>query len=390
MKNRKVRKWIWLFIWVLTLVGISFYGGAVSYGLFWGVLLLPIISFIYLLYVYLRFSIYQEVESRQLVCGQPVPYYFVLRNEDKLGFAGIAVRMFPDYFYVEELAEDAEYELLPGDEVVHRTKLICKYRGEYEVGVKEVIISDFLGLFRFKYPIPGAIRAIVRPKLVELSELKSLPDVVELNRESLMAHNEPDVVVRDYMPGDGLKKIHWKASSHAGKLLVRKDTGTEKQGVTVLLDTHRYSEVKREYLPRESKLLEVLLALTYFWSGKQVPFTAFYGQNRPVRMNVAGLDQFERFYQAVSDISFDSRESSRDLMRQVYPNGMPGNDTICVCVFSSWNDELMAMTDELVDAGMYVVAYVVTDEQLDEYIRYNSERKKIIEIPVEAELEGVM
>lgn len=389
MKKRKMRKWIWLFIWLLTLVVISFYGGAVSYGLFWAVLLMPVISFGYLLYVYLRFSIYQEVETRQLVCAQPVSYYFVLRNEDKFGFAGIAVRMFPDYFYVEEV-EDAEYALLPGDEVVHRTKLICKYRGEYEIGVKEVVISDFFGLFQFRYTIPGAIRAIVRPRLVELSELKMLPDVLALNRESLLAHNEPDVVVREYMRGDSLRKIHWKAASHTGKLLVRNDTGTEKQGVTVLFDTCRYNESQKEYLPQESKLLEALLAIVLFWSGRQVPVKVYYGRNGLVRRDVMGMNQFEAFYQVMSDVSFDARESALQTMKQVYQEGLYGEDGISVCVFGSFNDEMTAVMDALADGGRYVVAYVVTDANLEDYARHNSERKKIIAIPVDAELEGVL
>lgn len=46
--------------WILSLVGISFYGGNITYGLFIMITLLPVMSGVYLLFVYLRFSVYQR------------------------------------------------------------------------------------------------------------------------------------------------------------------------------------------------------------------------------------------------------------------------------------------------------------------------------------------
>ena len=391
MKNLRVRKWIWLCIWILTLVGISFYGGAVSYGLFWAVSLLPLVSFVYLLCVYLRFRIYQEIESRQVVCDQPMPYYFVLRNEDKFGFASVKVRMFPDYSYVEDVDKDVEYELLPGDEYLYRTKLVCRYRGEYEVGVKEVIITDFFGIFSFKYRMPGTIRAIVRPKIVEICEVNSLSNLaVDMEREALLNKTEPDVVVRDYVNGDSLRKIHWKAVARLGKLLVRNDIGTEKQGVAILFDTCRYSRKMAEHLPVESKLLESLLALTMFFAGKNVPVTVFYGKNGLAREEVSGLRSFESFYARVSNMIFDEEENPLRVMEQVYERVLFRDARILVCVFHSWNDKMMMLSEQIAATGVCVVAYVVTDESCEEYRKHNTDRKKVVVIPVHAELEGVL
>ena len=75
------RRWFLFGVWILSLVAISFYGGVVSYSFFFGVTLVPFISFAYLLAVYIFFRIYQKVESRDMVCGQPTPYFFVLQNE---------------------------------------------------------------------------------------------------------------------------------------------------------------------------------------------------------------------------------------------------------------------------------------------------------------------
>ena len=57
----------WAGLWLLSLTAISFSGGAVSYGLFFGVSLLPVISLVYLLCVYGGFKIYQQTEGRSMV-----------------------------------------------------------------------------------------------------------------------------------------------------------------------------------------------------------------------------------------------------------------------------------------------------------------------------------
>lgn len=385
------RKWIWLFLWILSLVGISFYGGAVSYGLFWGLLMVPVVSFAYLLYVYLRFRIYQEIECRQVVCGQPTPYYFVLRNEDRLGFASIQVRMFPDFSYVENIAEEVEYELLPGDEVLYRSRIICKYRGEYEVGVKEVILTDFFGIFRFRYPVPGAIRAIVKPRLVSVLGVSALADVVvDLERESYRAQNEPDVVVRGYVPGDSLKKIHWKNVARTGKLCVRKDTGTEKQGILIAFDTCRYSQEMPKYLPLESKMLECLLALTFVWAEKNTPVSVCYRQNGMQRVDIVGIRDFEEFYMRTADMTFQKQENPKALLEWVVSEGVIWDVKVLVCVFHEWNDAMMELTEHVVVSGTNVIAYIVTDDNLEDYVKYNTDRQKVIPVSVTADLEGVL
>ncbi len=391
MEKIKIRRWIWLVLLVLTLVGISCYGGAVSYGFFWCVFLMPVVSFAYLLWVYMRFRIYQEIESRQLVCDQAMPYYFVLRNEDWLGVAGIKVRMFPDYSYVEDIAENTEYELLPGDEYCYRTKIVCKYRGEYEIGVKEVVMTDFFYLFRFRYPVPDSLRAIVRPKLVALSQLYAMSDVeIDAHRESAAMQNEPDVLVREYVSGDYPKKIHWKLAARFDKLMVRTDIGTQRQSVCVLLDTCRYSKKKEEYLPLENKLLETVLAVTMFLTMRNIPVTVYYGQNGPVKDMVTGGQAFEEFYNRISDVGFDHREDALSLLEQVCVGSLVQDAKVLVCVFHEWNDEMMHLAEELADSGICVISYVITQEGLEQYVKQNTMRRKVIVVPVDADLEGVL
>ena len=393
-KNRinsgmRTRRWFLLGLWLLSLLSISFYGGAVSYGFFFGVTLIPVVSAVYLTAVYLRFKIYQRLESRNTVCGQPVPYLFVLQNDDWFAFTSVSVRLFTSLSYVEELPDGIEYELLPGDRFTYRTKLVCKYRGEYEVGVKEIVITDFLRLFQISYRVPTAIKALVRPRIVRVSELNCIADVSALlQREAFTAQTEADAVVRDYVPGDALKQIHWKATAREQKLKVRNRTGEEKAGITILCDTKRYSRDNREYLPLENKMLEVLLAIGIFLAERNMAYEVCYGQRGMVRQHVQGVQDFEAFYRQVSGIEFREEEAVQEVCRQAMAEGIWRSSRIVFLVLHEWEESVWKMAEQLESGGVIVVLCLVTDENMEQYRRYSSIRKRIVEIPVEAQLEG--
>lgn len=384
----KVRRCLLGGLWILALTAISFYGGAVSYGFFFGVTLIPVISLIYLLCVLFRFKIYQEAGKKSLVCGQPTPYLFVLQNEDYFAYTSIRVRMHSSFSYAEDTFENVEYELLPGDKCVCETKIVCKYRGEYEIGVKEVILTDFLRLFQLRYAVSGQIKAAVLPKIVTLPELKSIADLPMLVQSDTSGSREPDVVVRDYVEGDSLKQVHWKATAREQKLKVRIMTGKENQGITVFCDTRRYSEDMKEFLPLENKILEVLLAVGYYFAGADKAFSAYYGQNGVVRNHVEGMDDFDDFYRTVSRIAFGKDENPQSVLEQVAGQGILWGSHLVFCVLHEWNVAILDITERLAASGVIVVIYVITDQDPGDYVKQGSMRRRIVVIPVEAALEG--
>lgn len=385
----KRRRWMLFILWMLSLVAISCYGGAVSYGFFFGVTQVPLISFIYLVFVYWRFKIYQELGSRNMVCGQEVPYFFVLQNDDFFAFTSVSVRLFSSFSYVEELPDGIEYELLPGDKFTYETKLVCKYRGEYEVGVKEIVITDFFRLFQLTYPMSGTIKALVMPRVVRVRELTSIDDISAfLQREVYAMQTEPDVLVRDYMEKDSLRQVHWKTTAREQKLKVRTRIGEEKQGISILCDTKRYSKDSREYLPLENKILETVLALGIFFAEKNIRFSAFYGQNGIQRCHVEGIKDFDEFYQKVAKINFDEKEEPQQLLYCVMEKGILWNSKVVFFVLHAWDDVIAEMTERLAAGGTIIVIYLITEQNADEYRKQNSLRRRIVVIPPDAELEG--
>ena len=384
----KVRRFFWGGLWLLALTAISFYGGAVSYGFFFGVTLIPVISLIYLICVYSRFKIYQEAEKRNLVCGQPTPYFFVLQNDDYFAYTGISIKMHSSFSYAEDLFDNLEYDLLPGDRSVCETNIVCKYRGEYEIGVKEVMLTDFFRFFQFRYTVSGQVKAVVFPKIVQLQELKSISDLPMLVQRDTSGSTETDILVRDYVEGDSLKQIHWKATAREQKLKVRIMIGKENQSISVFCDTRRYSEDMREFLPLENKILEAFLAVGYYFAGMDKEFYACYGQGRVVRRQVSGISDFNVFYHEVSKISFSKDENFQDVLSQAVEQGVLWGSNLAFCVLHELNPVILNITERLAASGVIVVIYVITDQDPNDYVKQGSTRRRIVVIPVEAELEG--
>lgn len=389
MKQMRIRRLCLLGLWILSLVAISVRGGVISYGFFFGVTLIPVLSLLYILCVYLLFKIYQKIDSRSMVCGQPMSYFFVLQNESYFPFASISVRMYSSFSMVEDLPTDTEYELLAKDKCTFETKMTCKYRGEYEVGVKEIVVTDFLRLFRVTYPVSEPIKALVKPRIPKLSSVNSLENLaVYLQRDTARAATEPDVLVRDYVAGDALKQIHWKVSAREQALKVRKRIGEEKQGIALLFDTKRYSQKMHDFLPLENKLLETVLALGNFLTEKNVGYEVCYGQSGLKKMPVNNVRDLDALCEAVSGVMYRKDEDFAETLKDAVKSGITMQNKVLLLALHGLTPEIMQITEEIAETGMLLVLYVVTDEDMTEYLRQSNERRKIVLVPTEADVEG--
>ena len=338
MKRNRI---IYFTICVLALVLASFYGGPVSYSILFGLILVAPVSLIYLLTVYAFFRIYQVIGSKHITTYEPVPYYFVLQNEYLLNFCHISISTYSTFSHIDELSGDnvedmtkislqkkkkngkkkkdkkrnmeasTVYELLPGENVRFDTTLICRYRGDYFVGIKEITIVDFFRLFKITYHVPEPLGAMVSPRIIKLEKLRSVPELaLSAYKENQNLKTDFDASVREYVPGDPLKGIHWKSTAKAGKLLSRITYGEQRQGISVFLDTKRISDDEYEYIPVENKCMEIVLALTDYFASYSIPVTCFFDQVGIKAVNCSNSGEMEPFLKSFSQLHFMEDENA--------------------------------------------------------------------------------
>lgn len=364
---------IWFCLWILSLVGITFRGGVISYGIFALLTLIPVFSLLYLLIVYILFHIYQNVERRYVCVNEPVKYRFSLVNESRVLFSGIRVRYFSDFSTITAFADEPQYELMPGMRIEKETTLICKYRGEYDIGIKEIEIEDYFRLFRIRYKNRECVHAVVKPQLVKTDRIGGI-ELSEIMRESYKNASEPDVLSREYIQGDDRRFINWGQSLRTGTLMTRTLTGISHNEISIITETFRKDGDNTDFIPIENKILETTLALSYYFSLNNTEATEYHYQQGMVKLPVREISGFEEFYEDISEVSFDKRSTHGLLCKEITENNILSESSMVFIVVSCWSAEMHNLVGISEENNLNTVICFVSDDEnevpdLSEYKR---------------------
>lgn len=353
---------IWLCLWVLSLVGISLRGGAVSYGFFAVLTLVPVISLLYLLAVYILFHVYQKVEQRYASVNEPVRYHFSLVNEYPLLFCGIRVNFFSSFSTITGLDSETEYELQPHTRIEKETNLICKYRGEYEVGIKEIEIQDFFRLFRIRYKNKECVHAVVKPQLLKIEKLGEI-ELSDAVRNSERNKSELDVLSREYIAGDDRRLINWSQYARTNTLRTRNQIGTEHREIAIIMGTYRNSTSQHVFIPTENKMLETALAVSYYFSRNNISAAEYHYHQELVRLSVGKTSEFEDFYDRLSEVVF-SPANTHELLREEILRRMDILESSMVfLVVSLWDSDLERLLNVFEENNLHTIICFISDDR---------------------------
>ena len=387
MKRNRI---ILLVLWILSLVGISFYGGQISYGLFALFSLIPVISLLYIVCVYLLFKIYQEIDARDIVCNNTATFYFTLQNESFINFSGVRVLFYSSFSSISGLDDRIEYELNPKTGIKKQTEIVCRYRGEYEVGIKKVVIQDFFRLFSFTYKNREPFRVSVRPGIVHLTRLKHADIALSSVRDSKVNATEPDVLSREYVPGDDVRLINWKVSAGLGKFMVRERIGEQNHGIGIIMDSYRMSDKIEEYLPVENKILEAVIALNLFFSQRGIPVSTYFEGKALEESIVDRNTGFEEFYERMSSFSFTGAHTRELLCSDVLSDGNVFLKKAVFFIVHKWDEAVSTAAAEIVKNDIPVIVYVINDDCDDENDLARLTRTNVVNIRTDCDLTEVM
>ncbi|MGI5212324.1 DUF58 domain-containing protein [Plantactinospora sp. CA-290183] len=130
--------------------------------------------------------------------------------------------------------------LPPGAETVHHYELPTGTRGRLTVGPLTLHRVDPFGLARNRLAIGASATLWVHPR-----QLPARPPAGAHPRHHHEGVSTDDALrgsidlqdVREYVPGDEVRHLHWKATARTGRLMVRDLTDPAQPRFTLLLDT---------------------------------------------------------------------------------------------------------------------------------------------------------
>jgi uncharacterized protein (DUF58 family) len=152
---------------------------------------------------------------------EPMEITLIVENRSPLPVAYLNILDEPNYFFASEPGNFL-ISLRPGERKILNYPIESQRRGLYSVGPAVIQGSDPLGLFPFRKKTKQSQTLIVYPEVLPLC----LQSSEGLPAGTIRVENRiyEDVTryrsLREYLPGDGLRRVNWKASAKTGQLFV--------------------------------------------------------------------------------------------------------------------------------------------------------------------------
>ncbi len=165
--------------------------------------------------------------------------------------------------------------LMPGRSVTMRYSLTCPRRGYHRIGPISMESGDLFGLQRRfrtgrEQNYISVLPTVAYIETFNVSARRPQGPVRISNR----IYDDPTRIVgaREYMPGDPLNRIHWKASARTGQLYSKVQEPSSVSGGTLILDLHEDSYVPERKDERMELAITTTASIAYLLqvSGEQV------------------------------------------------------------------------------------------------------------------------
>ena len=213
--------------------------------LFWFLVLVPILSLIYVLVGNALVRIYVSSSTTKVEKMQPLEYELRIVNASPFAYPFIeAVVSIPENDGVRCTEQSVNMSLAPLAAYSVQRETTFKYRGTYEIGVRCLYISDFLGLFSIRLDayIYENIMVFPRKLGMDMKTQTSASDIPNDSAKVVFSTEKSEIGnIREYIPGDSQKNIHWKLSSKSvgGTLMVKEFNTNTSRSVYMLCDFSR-------------------------------------------------------------------------------------------------------------------------------------------------------
>lgn len=115
-------------------------------------------------------------------------------------------------------------------------------RGGFLLGPTKITSGDPFGIFRVSRVVPASSTLIVLPMIFRLNQFLSPPGLLPGGRA--IRRKSIDITthaagVREYIPGDPMKRIHWPTSIHRDELMVKEFEQDPQAEVWLFLDMYK-------------------------------------------------------------------------------------------------------------------------------------------------------
>ena len=124
----------------------------------------------------------------------------------------------------------------------YTTRALLVRRGAFQLGPTELSSGDIFGIFSTHQLVPANQTLVVLPMTFQIPTFPPPPGILPGGKT--IRQKTTDVTphaagVREYVPGDPMKRIHWPSTAHRGRLMVKEFEQDPQAEIWLLLDAQR-------------------------------------------------------------------------------------------------------------------------------------------------------
>lgn len=223
---------------------------AVSHIVFIFVALLPLISAVQLIAARLGLAVSLRVSEDTVKKNSPLRIFIYAKNRTPLPFSLVSATLsLPDGKWLRCVPQRIYFSLVPFSDCRIEKNISFPIRGEYEVKLDEVWVSDLFRCVWLRIPTRGREEVLVLPRTVKyppdsVTDGHSFDEITE--KQGIERIHGDTENIRAYEIGDSPKNIHWKLSSKSESLLVREYSGDGRSTTRIIcdLETHHMNATR--------------------------------------------------------------------------------------------------------------------------------------------------
>lgn len=202
-------------------------------------LLIPLCSAVFVDRTQLKLSCERRVNPAQAAIGEEFSGSLALDRHGKLP---VGVLRFEDNvpaqlgdrprFTLQNLAAEWSREV--------SYPMVGQQRGRFRVGPLRVRVSDPFGMASLDRAFSATSEVMVTPRIVPLESMSNAGgsgSTGEARPQRVGLSGQDDILVREYVRGDDVRRVHWKSTARHGELMVRQEEQAWDPSATVLLDS---------------------------------------------------------------------------------------------------------------------------------------------------------
>lgn len=313
----KLNRILYLSLLIITFTFVYYYGGKVPNMLFYTVLVLPIVSYIYMLIGYFMLKYEQSLDNDLIFKGDKVTFTVNITNRSFFILPYISISFLNDKGGVIQKHKINNISLQPFSNREVSIDYIYKYRGDFKLGVSTIEVQDFLGIFKFTLKNKTPLYITVYPQIIDIDEFYLSSGYLSDNVSSIGGGQEDISTIEEinkYNYGDSLRKIHWKLTAKTNELMIREYEKVGSRSAILILDLQSNNFEVEKNAAIEDKLLETTIAILRYCIYNDAEVKLIYDSKGINAINYSNSLDFQKAYEALAKVEFNQKTSFKDII----------------------------------------------------------------------------